>query len=251
MTSIPSRLLLVAFPALVAGGCATKGDVRSLERQVVRELQDVKQQQDRLAERIGVAFDSLTEQERRQLTGRGELSRTFSQIEDMLGQLLDLVNQNNVLLQRLQERGAGVAGAPPPVGAERVGPEPGGGGATAVFRAAQQQLNRGAYETARSGFQQFLEQHPGHELAPDAQFFLAETYARTDEEDRALEEYRRIEELYPDSRRAPTALYRRGLIQLEQANTSEARRLFERILAGYPNSPEADLAERQLAELRP
>lgn len=244
------RRLLPLAAVLVFSACATKSDVRSLERQMLTELRQVQEDQRSLMQRIGLAFDSLSEQEQRQLTGRGELSRAFSQIEDMLGQLLDMVNQNNLLLQRLSG-GAG-AGAGPPAGGD-VGPDVGAGtgDATAMFSAAQQQFNRGAFETARAGFQEFLANHPDHELAPDAQFFLAETYARTDEGERALEEYRRIQELHPDSRRAPTALYRRGIIQLEQGNTGEARELFERILAGYPNSPEADLAEDQLRQLRP
>lgn len=253
----PTRLraCLPLLAAAVLAGCATKSDIRSLEQRMTTELEEVQAEQRAVIREIGLAFDSLSEQERRQLTGRGELTRTFNRLQDMIGELLELVNQNHLILQQLRQ-GGGAAGpggqgaVPGPAGPE-VDAEPGEGGATGAFAAAQEQFNRGAFETARGGFEDFLESYPDHELAPDAQFFVAETYARTGDRESALEEYRRIEELYPDSRRAPTALFRRAVLQLEQGNTSEARSLFRRIELGYPNSAEAELAAEQLRQLRP
>ena len=86
-------------------------------------------------------------------------------------------------------------------------------------------------------------------LAPDAQFFLARTYRDAGEARRALEEFQRILELYPNSGRASAALYQQGLIHVELGNTDEARSAFEQVLRGYPDSPEAELAQEQLSEI--
>ena len=72
---------------------------------------------------------------------------------------------------------------------------------------------------------------------------------RIDKARRALEEFQRVLELYPNSGRASAALYQRGMIHVELGNTGEARSAFEQVLRGYPDSPEAELAEEQLNQL--
>ena len=56
-------------------------------------------------------------------------------------------------------------------------------------------------------------------------------------------------ELYPNSRRAPTALYKSGLIELRRGNTDDARTFFNRVVQGYPDSDEVELARRELDRL--
>ena len=125
-----------------------------------------------------------------------------------------------------------------------------GGEPQALYEAALRQFRRGSYETARAGLDQFLEQYPSHELAPDAQYFRAETFAESGEPDVALVEYARVLELYPNSRRAPTALYKSGLIELQRGNVDDARTFFQRVVQGYPDSDEVDLAEWELSRLQ-
>ena len=47
--------------------------------------------------------------------------------------------------------------------------------------------------------------------------------------------------LYPNSRRAPTALYKSGLLELRRGNTDDARTFFNRVVQGYPDSDEFEL----------
>ncbi|MGB5303816.1 MAG: tetratricopeptide repeat protein, partial [Gemmatimonadota bacterium] len=82
------------------------------------------------------------------------------------------------------------------------------------------------------------------------QYFRAETFAEAGGLDEALEEYARVLELYPNSRRAPTALYKSGLIELQMGNVDDARTYFQRVVQGYPDSDEIDLAERELTRLQ-
>ena len=247
---------VVLLAALLGTGCATKGDVTGLERTMRSEMEEVREAQRELAARIGASLDTLAMRESQAMTGRGQLQREFDRIQELLSQLLTLVDQNHRLLGEIR-RGGGVAAG----GREAGGPVPAdeegeGGGARddearTFYQAALQQHRRGAYETARGGFQDFLENYPDHELAPDAQFWLAETWREGGDLERSLEELRRVWQQWPDSRRAPTALYRAGRIELERGNVSDARVFFQRVTAGYPNSAEAPLAEEQLRTLRP
>lgn len=253
MMLVSRRLAVVALALLAGAGCATKSDVQELERSVVDQLRQLEDQQDRLADRIGLAFDSLSEQERRQLTGRGELARRFDELADLMAQVLGLVAQNHQLLS--EGRAAGTDVRPGVGGGGPGGGAPAGGAApadepTTFYNAALSQYNRGAYGTARSGFEDFLANYPEHELAPDAQYFLAETYAAEEAYGRALEEFSEVWERWSDHPRAASALYRSGVMEVERGRLDDGRAFFERVLAGYPNSAEAPLAEDQLARLR-
>ncbi len=65
-----------------------------------------------------------------------------------------------------------------------------------------------------------------------------------------MAEYARVLELYPNSRRAPSALYASGRIELDRGNTQDAIEYFSRVVRGYPNSDEAILAQQRLSDLR-
>lgn len=242
--------------ALLGTGCATKGDVTSLERTMRSEMEELREAQRDLAARIGASLDTLAMRESQAMSGRGQLQREFDRIQELLSQLLSLVDQNHRLLTEIR-RGGGVAAGAREAGGPVPADEEGEGGgarddeARTFYQAALQQHRRGAYETARGGFQDFLQNYPDHELAPDAQFWLAETWREAGDLETALEELRRVWQQWPDSRRAPTALYRAGRIELERGNVSDARVFFQRVTAGYPNSAEAPLAEEQLRTLRP
>ena len=245
------RFAPVALAALLGAGCAMKADLESLEQSMLTEMQEIRAEQQALLAQLSVAFDSLdAAQGRRELTGRGESDRRIERLEDQIAELLDLTAQNNQLLNDLYANrsalGTGQRTGPAVIGTPAGGEDP---VATEFYAAAQAQYRQGNYETARGAFQDFLAQYPTHELAPDAQYFLAETYASTDDLAMALVEYQRVMELYPDSRRAPTSLYKRGLIEEQRGNLALARSLFRQIEAGYPNSPEAEAAREKLRRL--
>ncbi len=243
------RLFLLGFVGVVSAACATKQDVSRLETTMLEEIRDMADRQDAILAQLGIAFDSLGTQGRRDLAGRGELQRQFDSLGDQIAQVMALVSQNNQLLNELQAGRSTTAVVPIPGGGEVTGA--GGRDEPSLFYgAAQEQFRRGSYATARSGFEDFLANYPDDDLAPDAQYFLAETYAAESDAVRALQEYARVLELYPESRRAPTALYKSGMLELERGNTGEARRFFERVELGYPDSPEAELARDQLSKLR-
>ena len=246
------RLTLVAL-TVFAAGCASKSDLRTFETSMLSELRTIRAAQDSLSLSLRGAFlDSLQTQQRRELQGRSEQQRRLDQIQQSLAQVLDLIGQ----IQR--ELGRGVPSGAPAV---PVTPTPGVGAAggeeasssdaaSQLYNSAQSQFNRGSYQTARAGFGDFLRLYSDHELAPDAQFYLARTYEETAEPDAALLEFARVLELYPNSRRAPSALYSSGRIELDRGNTQDAVEFFSRVVRGYPNSDEAILAEQRLSDLR-
>jgi tol-pal system protein YbgF len=251
------RWALMLPLVLFGGACASKGDVQQMESNMLAEIRAIKASQDSLNRDLrGAVVDSLETQEMRQLQGRSEQQRQLAQIQQSLAQVLDLLGQIETELQRSRAYGATTVPVVPggPIGDAGTG-TPGGdaGGddaAAALYNSAQNQFNRGAYATARTGFAEYLRIYSDSELAPDAQFYLARTHEETDDPAAALAEYARVLELYPNSRRAPSALYASGRIELDRGNTQDAIEFFSRVVRGYPNSDEAILAERRLSDLR-
>lgn len=266
------RTLLAAVTALVvaplATGCATKSDLRDMETSLVEELRTVRAGQDSVIREVtslrSALLDSLSARERTALSERGEINRRFRELEQQLGRLTALVGETQRVLTDLQERAARAparprqgeaagAGSDTTTTADttRASVEVGGGSGDAqrLYEASLQQFRRGSYETARTGLEELLDRFPDHELAPDAQYYVAETYAETDEPSAALEGYARVLQLYPNSRRAPAALYKSGLIELDRGNVEDARSFLSRVIRGYPDSDEAGLATERLEEI--
>lgn len=259
-------VLVVLVAAVSASACVTKGDVRDLRSSFSSQLEEVRARQDSLRVEIGrvlTQLDRLEEGQKNLIVGRStELERQLSQLRTELQQLTALVGQT----QRRIEEGlraaaaasASTAGDTAALGSDTTARSPSagersGGGAggdpEALYRAALQQLRRGAYETARSALEEFLSANPDHRLAPDAQFYVAESYREAGDQAGALDEYRQVVELYPNSNRAPAALFRQGDIQMDRGIVDAARRLFQQIIRGYPDSPEARPATRRLEEI--
>jgi len=263
----PVRALpTVLMCAFVASACATKADVQTLESSIVDEMAQIRDDQMRLIAQMQAAVDSLDAAEaRRASTGQGELDRRVQRLESSLAALLDLTSQNNQLLNDLLSRTAMSGGMPgqtgfSPAAGDPMGPtgaspgmEAGSGGAgdeaTQFYAMALDEFRKGNYETARGALQEFLAMNPSHDLAPDAQYHIARTYEDAGDVAMALAEYQRVTEQYPASTRAPTALWRRGMLEVARGNTAIARRLFNQIQNGYPDSPEVPLARQELAKL--
>ena len=249
--------VLLGAVTLVLAGCATKSDMAELRNTVTGEFEAERSQREALIAEIqelrAVLLDSLNVQQRRDITGRVDLQRQIQDLNTNLAQLIELTGQT--------QRNLALMSVSPGDSADTAGTRPQGGAANPaavpttpgdprdLYEAALRQFRRGSYGTAREALDQFIAEYPNHELAPDAQYFRAESFAEEGDADMALNEYARVLELYPNSRRAPTALYKSGLLELRRGNVDDARTFFNRVVQGFPDSDEFELARRELERL--
>lgn len=251
---------------VAAAACASRGDVETMGDSLREDIAGLAEGQRRLAEAVQADLESIeSSSERRETTGRGELERLIGRLEGLFEQLIEMSAQNNQLLNDIYENqrrlGAsspmgfpGPAGAGPPAAGPAVAESgsaaaSGSEEASQIYGLALDMYRRGNLETARETFRDFLALHGDDVYAPDAQYWVARTYEDAEDPGSALEEYRRLTERYPDSSRAPQALFRRAMIEAGRGNTAVARRLFAQIESGYPNSPEALDARREREKL--
>ncbi len=265
---MPRSLPFVVTLGLVSG-CALKGDVRKVELQVAalqaeRARADAERaaQIDSLRQLTLALQQALTAQQAYLVQLRGDMKTDLLAVQQ---QLLTVSELTGLSQQRLTElRGkieeqarqpvpvldtthaAGGPGAPkPPVGPSG---NPAGPGPDQMFDLSLQQFRRGSLKTARLGFREFLRFFPTHERAPDALFYVGETFAG-ESADSSAAVYQQVVKTFPTSSRAPAALYKLGLLAEQRGDKATARTYYRRVATTYPRSDEANLARDKLQRL--
>jgi tol-pal system protein YbgF len=141
-------------------------------------------------------------------------------------------------------------GTPPVSGVDTVAAPPRGPGPTTLYTSGMDQLRRGSTSTARTMFQELLSNYPTSDLAPDAQYQIAESLLKEKNLAGADAAFAAVVAKYGDSPKASTALYKRATIALQQGNKPDAIKLFTEVTTRYSKSNEAELAADQLKLLR-
>jgi tol-pal system protein YbgF len=263
--------------ALVAlGGCASKGDLRRVEEQLLLsraenqradssravQLADVIRTQRQIADSLESAGRQLDRVSRQVTAMKGDVANDLISIQQQLVQVQALTGQSQVRLTELQTqleaRSEQLNAVPPAVAADTAAgaapaagpgaPPPGTPSAEQMYAASLQQLRRGSPGTARLGFRELLRLYPAHARVPDATYFLGETFA-AESPDSAAVYYGKVVESFPQSPRASSAMYKLGLLAERRKDLEVARGFYQRVMRDYPRSDEAALARDRLKTL--
>lgn len=120
---------------------------------------------------------------------------------------------------------------------------------TKVYDEAYQAFKDKKYKEAREKFEAFIKNYSRNELTDNSQFWIAEShYSEKDYED-AILAYETLLKKYPDSDKTGNALLKQGLSFIEIGDTRTGRTILARLTEKFPNSKDATLAKKKLAEL--
>jgi tol-pal system protein YbgF len=108
----------------------------------------------------------------------------------------------------------------------------------------------GDLEGARQGFTGFLSEYPNSSLAPNARFWLGESYYGRKDFQKAIDAYDRVESDYPGSEKVPAALLKKGYAYLAMKDMKRASSAFKQVVTLYPRSVEAGRASDKLEQLK-
>ncbi|HET6462001.1 MAG TPA: tol-pal system protein YbgF [Syntrophales bacterium] len=150
-----------------------------------------------------------------------------------------------------------------PTGKEQKSPETGEKGGTqaaqettkgkmdkkSAYAAAYDEFKAARYEKARTGFQDFLKQHPETEYSGNALFWIGECYYFEKNYEKAILEYDKVIKKYPDGGKAPSALLKQGLSFINLGDKVSARVVLQRVIKDYPNTSQARTARAKLLKL--
>jgi tol-pal system protein YbgF len=211
---------------------------------------------------------------------QSQLRQMQGQIEELQHHLQGLDDKNKAQyidldsrLGRLEGGGQGAAAgsaqgqanAPAPAAAANVPPAPanapggaaGNGaapagdaaGAQAAYDVAFKSIRGGDYVNAAREFRDFVQQYPDHALAPNAWYWLGESYYATTNYAVALESFQHLLSQFPQSEKAPDALLKVGYSQLELKQDAKGRATLTSVVGKYPGSKAAGLAQERLQRL--
>lgn len=139
--------------------------------------------------------------------------------------------------------GATVPPAPAPPAAGAVAPA---ADERASYEAAFDTLKSGQYDASARAFSQFLQRYPNGAYAPNARYWLGESYYVTQNFELALQQFQALYRQYPNHDKASGALLKIGLSQYGLKRMADARVTLDEVARKYPGSDAARTAEDRL-----
>ncbi|MEO7071988.1 MAG: tol-pal system protein YbgF [Rhodanobacter sp.] len=204
---------------------------------------------------------------------QAQVQQLQGQIEELQHHLQELDDKNKAQyididsrLGRIEGGGQGAAGTPTTAAAANVAPAAAAGptagtapgapaadasAAQAAYDVAFKSIRGGDYVKASREFRAFVQQYPDHALAPNAWYWLGESYYATTNYPVALESFQHLLSQFPTSEKAPDALLKVGYSQLEMKQDAKARATLASVVSKYPGSKAASLAQERLQRLSP
>jgi len=255
-----------------AAGCATRGDLQSLERntndarkRIVRlekemtgvrqmandevqiSLQDFRKDLDTLrrgAADLQASQDTIRV-DMREMSGRIDDMKILvkkstedggfqkEEAERRLAAMEDRLAQLEKMLGNLQTSAAAPADSTP----------------EGIYQSGITAFKAGEMQKARDLFTRVVEQHPAHGLIPNCQYWIGETYYSEKKFEPAILAFQDVIKKYPKSDKAPAALLKQSLSFKSIGDKKSARYVLNKLKDEYPKSEEAAKVKGLLKEL--
>ena len=273
--------------ALLMTGCASTGYVESIKSDAEIErindrkaMADLKTSVDNLSRDIDLlkeqSVSALKEGQSSLLSQVGDLSKQIQLLEGRFDEnkysldktIKDLLAEKDLQQARIaalenevKELKATVA--PPPAAAV---PAPEGTAAPAeeqkkassatdytisqkLYDDAQIDFKGKHYADAKQKFEKFTTDFPKHTLAPNAYFWIGETYYAEKKYEDAILAYENFLKKYPSHDKAKGAMLKQAYAFIDIGDKKTGKVILERVIEKYPQSAEAELAEKKIAEI--
>ncbi len=238
--------------------CATPGQVRRIETQLAMQQREQERRDSATAALLHdilrtqqSTLDSLESTRMAIALAKGESSAGVVDLQRTILALQENINNTN---RRLNEFYAQLdsrqAVNEPPAYDSTGAPIPGRmPSALQMLEAGQSQLDRRAWTTARSVFQELLETYPTSTVVPDALYGIALSYEQSNP-DSTTAYLREVARNYAESQRAASALFKLGAKAQADGDVRAARQWFEQVVTPrYRGTPEYDVAQQRLRQL--
>jgi tol-pal system protein YbgF len=261
-------LFLVLFGA---AGCASRGDLRSVER----DSYDTRKRLTQLEKEMGSIRKTAAEEVQHTLSGfrkeidvvrKGTADTQAAQenvrvdMQEMSGRIDDLKilvqkradekafskDETERRLVALEDRLSRLE--------KKLGAESGTKEAEAtpegIYQGGLASFKAGDMQKARDAFTLFAERYPKHELTPNARYWIGETYYSEKKYEQAILAFQEVIKLYPKKEKAPAALLKQALSFKSLGDAKSARYVLKKIQDDYPRTEEAKKAKELLAGLK-
>lgn len=249
-------LILGTIAVLLAllAGCASRGEIETMQRQ----LDYLERSSAQTEERIALLDSMYREALERNIQYQADMQLVLNDLLDRSniidGRLTDIETRVATILNRVE---GGTAIARPrthtvdstgdtTAAADKQAPTV---DAEKMFNNAFEDMRTGNYDLAIMQYEEFLTLFGNTALAGEAQYWLGECHYGKKDFAKAISEFEKVEKDYPDSKQLVPSLYKLARSYQETGNTTKARAIFNRIIDDYPDSFEVGPAKERLEEL--
>ncbi len=194
----------------------------------------------------GARFDQLTT-DLQILQGKIEennyrIAELAQKIDDKTYKISEL----SAKVEELETKVKGAAPAPAEGGKKAEGKslEP-----SEAYSQAKADYDKGNFDLAIAGFQNYLKQFPDSSQADSAQYWIGECYYSKKEHAKAIEEFTKLLKNHPKSKKAAGARLKIGFSYLNEKNTVKAKEHLNKVIKEHPNTEEATLAREKLKKI--
>lgn len=241
------RIILLGAAALfLVSGCAATSDELSALREQVRlqqkQIVDIKSRQDEQQAKLEI------------------LDNGFRIIGDKVDENARRLDSGASAAPAMQAPAITAPTQPPPPGRiEPPAPPPAAAtpeaplvvqprlNAADLYRSALDNFTREEYGRAILEFEEFVANHPEHDLADNAQYWIGECYYAQKEFAHAVQEFDKVEKHFGQGNKVAASLLKKGLALRELDRKDEALQTLEKVISSYPESDEASIAEKKLS----
>jgi tol-pal system protein YbgF len=271
------RLALTAGFLAAAAGCVSGSDIDGLHKHIstVEKEVDAVSKQSSSKDEVAKLNDTLAKQAQTLLRSNADLGTKFDdltrEMQALAGKLEDANRRLTQLSQQIAEsQGHAPAGAailpaapsPQTPGGTGAVPGPGGGLVPApagprgggitpsdLFAQATADYQRGRYDLARQGFEDYAEKFPRTDLSDDALYWAGECWSAQKKPREAIASFDKLFRTYPQSDKAPAAHLKKGIAHVELGEKAQAMVELNFVVNQYPGSDEAKSARQRLKSL--
>lgn len=120
---------------------------------------------------------------------------------------------------------------------------------TAAYQHAFDLMANKQYDQAVAAFKDYLRRHPDGQFAANTHYWLGDIYFQQKNLTQAEAELNLVITQYTASGKAPDAFLKLALLHAQQGKTAQAKQEFKTIMARYPGTAAAQLANIQLQQL--
>jgi tol-pal system protein YbgF len=118
-----------------------------------------------------------------------------------------------------------------------------------AYRQAKSDYDKGNFDLALAGFQNYIAQFPDTSLAAAAQYWIGECYSSKKDFTRAIDAFEKVITSYPKSDKVPGAKLKIGLSYLNAKNPEKAREYLNKVIKEHRGTAEADIATDRLSKI--
>ncbi|VXC91228.1 Cell division coordinator CpoB [Pseudomonas sp. 8Z] len=213
-------------------------------------------------------------------SAQGMLFNQLQQMQQELAQLRGMVEEQQNEIQRLKQEGleryqdldqrisaGAAAGAPaqnssangainaagtptPPAAQQQASAEPGDPAKEKLYYDAAFDLIKAKdFDKASQAFTAFLGRYPNSQYAGNAQYWLGEVNMAKGDLQAAGQAFAKVSQAYPNHAKVPDSLFKLADVERRLGHNDKARGILQQVIAQFPGSSAAQLAQRDLQRL--